>query len=78
MNRAAILRAARRKTPVWLRVLVMAVVVVATIVIGPQLRELGRPLAIVVGFGIGVAMSAVIVVTRVIRNPLPPDGPSRS
>jgi hypothetical protein len=56
----------------------MAVVVVATIVIGPQLRELGRPLAIVVGFGIGVAMSAVIVVTRVIRNPLPPDGPSRS
>ena len=73
MNRADLQRAARRRTPLWLRILVLAATSTMGLLVGPQLGPLGSPLDYVVGFGLGVAVSAVFVVAWSVRNPLPPD-----
>ena len=73
MNRADLQRAARRRTPLWLRILVLGATPAIGLLVGPQLRQLGSPLAYVVGFGLGVAVSAVLVVAWSVQNPLPPD-----
>ncbi len=70
MNRADLVLAARRRPPAWLRVFVLTTTGAVGLGIGPQLRELGSPLGYAVGFSIGAATSAVIVIAWSIRNPI--------
>ena len=76
MNRDELVRAARRPTPVWLRVLVLAITGATGLAVGPQLAQLGWPLDYAIGFWIGVAISAAIVIAWSIANPATPRVPT--